>query len=539
MKANLLLAGALRVVALSMATAFTASAGITLQHLGTHTHGPFNTAAAEIAAHDPGSQRLFVVNAQANTVDVLDISNPAAPTLVTTISAAAFGGAANSVAVHGGVVAVAIEANVKQDPGKVLFLDAASLAVLSSVQVGALPDMVTFSPDGRYVLTANEGEPNAAYTVDPEGSVSVIDLADGAAALTQDDVRTAGFVAFNGLNRNKAFGQEKIRIFGPNASVAQDVEPEYIAVSADSKTAWVTLQENNAIAIIDIPSATVKEIRGLGVKNHNRGNNGFGSSNALDASDRDTAINIANWPIRGFYLPDAVAAFQAGGQTYLVMANEGDAREYTGTPGFVEERRVGAATYPLDPVIFPNAASLKELPNLGRIQATITYGDEDGDGDYDEIYTLGARSFSIRGLDGQLLWDSGDQLEQITAAAYPTRFNASNSNNTFDARSPNKGPEPEGVVVGNAYGTQYAFVGLERIGGVMVYDLTNPVSPQFVEYMNRRNFDVAVNTPAAGDLGPEGLLFISAANSPNGHPLLVISNEISGTTSVFQVNQTP
>ena len=40
----------------------------------------------------------------------------------------------------------------------------------------------------------------------------------------------------------------------------------------------------------------------------------------------------------------------------------------------------------------------------------------------------------------------------------------------------------------------------------------------------------------AGDLGPEGLVFIPAAQSPNGRPLLVVGNEVSGTTAVLQLN---
>jgi 2',3'-cyclic-nucleotide 2'-phosphodiesterase / 3'-nucleotidase / 5'-nucleotidase len=534
MKAHSLLPKPILVTAFAVMACLPLQAEITVKYLGTHKHGPYNTAAAEIAAHHPATQRLFVVNAQANTVDVLDIADPAAPVLQQTISAAAFGGAANSVAVHGNCVAVAIEATVKQNPGKVLFLDAETLAVISSADVGALPDMVTFTPDGRYALTANEGEPDATYTVDPEGSVSIIDLGKGKAAIATPTVKTASFAPFNDkLKLDKAFQKEKLRVFGPNATVAQDIEPEYIAVSPNSKTAWVTLQENNAIAIVDISKAEVKDIRGLGVKNHSLANNGFGSSNALDASDRDSAINIAPWPVKGFYLPDTIASFQSGGETYLVLANEGDARDYS---AFAEEVRVGSANYPLDPTAFPNAATLKQEANLGRLQATKTYGDTDGDGDFDEIYTFGGRSFSIRAVSGQLLWDSGDQLERITAEAYPTRFNASNTNNTFDSRSPAKGPEPEGVAVGQAYGRNYAFIGLERVGGIMVYDLTTPSAPKFVEYVNRRDFTKATNTDAAGDLGPEGVLFINAENSPlPGKPLLVISNEISGTTSLFEI----
>ena len=152
-------------------------------------------------------------------------------------------------------------------------------------------------------------------------------------------------------------------------------------------------------------------------------------------------------------------------------------------------------------------------------------------------FSLSARSFSIWTERGEQVYGSGDDFEQITAQAYPSFFNASNTNNTFDDRSDNKGPEPEGVTVGKAYGRNYAFIGLERIGGVMVYEVTNPRAPEFIQYINNRNFLAPTNSPAAGDLGPEGLHFISDEDSPTGTPLLVVANEISGTTTVYEVVQ--
>ncbi|MFM7576255.1 MAG: choice-of-anchor I domain-containing protein, partial [Microcystaceae cyanobacterium] len=135
-----------------------------------------------------------------------------------------------------------------------------------------------------------------------------------------------------------------------------------------------------------------------------------------------------------------------------------------------------------------------------------------------------------------LVYDSGDDFEQITGTFFPDYFNASNSNNNFDNRSDDKGPEPEGLVLGEIEGRSYAFIGLERIGGVMVYDVSNPQTPQFVQYLNNRNFSVATNSPEAGDLGPEGLTFIKAEESPNGKALLVVANEVSGTTTIYEIN---
>lgn len=942
-------------VGVGVGAAAVAPAGqaVSLRPIGTYTPPvyPYDQAAAEIVAHDPGTQRLFVVNAQAATVDVLSIADPATPTKVGAINVEPYGAVANSVAVRNGIVAVAVENTVKTSPGRVVFFGA-NLQFLAAVEVGALPDMLTFTPDGRHVLVANEGEPNADYSVDPEGSVSIIDVSGDLATLSQASVRTAGFRAFNA----PAVLDASIRIFGVNTpTVAEDLEPEYITVSEDSTAAWVTLQENNAIATIDIATATVTVLRGLGFKNHaqveasstiytldpanlpvigrtlggqnlrlggfsglfyegktpqgrlkfvthtdrgpnaepngirrpfllpdfapeivrleldpttgeielmgriklkrnksdrltglpntklstnanqafndevpvdllgrelpldefgadlegivvaadgsfwmvdeyrpaiyhfdpsgkmlqryvpegtaaaagqpvgtygiealpavlaqrrqNRGfeaiawdngkiyafvqsplrnpttlsngalngmtnvrvvefdpvvekttrqfiyvmdnpdlggatntradklgdavglgkseflvverdddalpddpaekiekkiyrfnlngatdvsgftgtvgttgktvdqlttaelvankinpifkmlhvdlnqagynrvqkveglavidqwtlavinDNDFGVAgilpqpdgsfilapgyvpekvelglidvrlNGMDASDADSAINIRQWPVKGVYMPDALASYKVGQETYLVTANEGDAREYIsgGVTYLNEVVRIGSNGVVLDATAFPNPAPLKAAGSLGRLNITNTMGRDPISGKYRELFSFGGRSFSIWKTDGTLVFDSGDELEWLTALAYPANFNASNSNNNFDNRSDDKGPEPEGVVVGSAFGRHYAFIGLERIGGVAVFDVTDPKHPVPVTYSNPRNFGAATNTPAAGDLGPEGLVFIKAEQSPNGKPLLVVGNEISGSTTVYEV----
>ena len=927
---------------------FASQKSISLTAIGTYASGIFDAGGAEIVAYDPRTRWLFVVNAQAATVDVLSIRDPSRPEKVGEIDVTPFGAVANSVAVHDGVIAVAVENFGKTDPGTVVLFNR-QLRLLKAVQVGALPDMLTFSPDGRWLLVANEGEPNNDYSIDPEGSVSIIDMRRGAAGVRQGDVRIASFTAFNGAQLDPS-----IRIFGPNATVAQDIEPEYIT-SHDSRTAWATCQENNALAIIDIRSATVTKLVGLGFKDHslvnaknldiyefspaalpsigataagqelflggfsglhfegvdpmtghlkfithtdrgpnaepsginrpfllpeftpaivrfeldrdtgaltltqqiplkngqgepltglpntaigdsantphnderpvdlmgnvlsldplggdfegvvvdpndasfwmvdeyrpaiyhfgadgvlidrfvpmgtaaaagqtlgtealpevlaqrrqNRGfeaiaydggkiyafvqspvrnpttlsngdlnqmtnirvvefdpatlatrqfiyvmdnpnlgpepntradkigdavsfgngeflvverdddsvpgdnpstiekkiyrfnltgatdvsdligtvgttgktvdqltvsemiengihpiekilhvdlnavgynqvqkveglalidpqtlavinDNDFGvasitvnddgtftlnyvpepiqlgiietTGSGLDASDRDGKVNIRQWPVKGLYLPDAIASYKVGPKTFLITVNEGDAREYD---AFEEAIRVGDDDVILDPAVFPNEAVLKDNANLGRLNITTTMGKGPA-GLYTELFAFGTRSFSIWDVDGHLKYDSGDALERITAEAYPSNFNASNTNNDFDNRSDDKGPEPEGVVIGKVSGTPYAFIGLERIGGVVVFDISDPQAPKFVQYVNNRNFDVEPETddgegdPRAGDLGPEGLLFISKEASPNGKPLLVVGNEISGTTTIYEIRST-
>ena len=485
---------------------------ITLEKIGGFAGG--GQGAAEITAFDEVSKRLFVVNGAQGTVDVLDLKDPASPRKLATISVAQFGGSANSVAADNGVVAVAVEATPKTAPGTVAFYRATTLQLISSVQVGALPDMLTFTKSGRLVLVANEGEPSTDYTVDPEGSVSIIDVSN----INFPRVTPVSFSAFNG--QEASLRSQGVRIFGPGASAAQDFEPEYIAVDDAETTAWVTLQENNALAVIDIPGATVRRIVPLGYKSH--------SVNALDASDRDgPSINIRTWPVPlfGMYQPDAIAAYAVNGQTYLVTANEGDARDYA---AFAEEARV--STLSLDANVFTAAAcggACNANSRLGRLNVTNTLGRSAGV--FSALYAFGARSFSIWSADGQLVWDSGDQLERLTTAVPGAPFNAGNNDNALDSRSDNKGPEPEGVTIGRLGDKFYAFIGLERIGGVVVYDVTVPTSPTYVTYVNTRS-------GLTGDLGPEGVEFVPAVRSPNKEPLVIVGNEVSGTTAIFRVD---
>lgn len=497
---------------------FLADAKIHLAPVGTYESGAFDEGAAEIGAYDPMSKRLFVTNADANTIDILSLKNIHKPRLRDSIDLSAYGGGVNSVAVKNGLVAVAVEADTKQDPGKVVFFDARG-RYLNAVTVGALPDMLIFTPDGLKVLVANEGEPNDEYTVDPEGTVSIIDLRYGVRPLNNDFVKEVDFKAFNGEELGS------IRIFGKNATVAQDLEPEYIAVSADSSTAWVALQENNALAIIDVASATVTDLVPLGTKDYSV------IQNAIDASNKDDDINIRPWPVVGMYQPDAIAAYEVDGEAYIVTANEGDSRDYD---GFSEEERVKDVD--LDPEAYPDAEELQKNENLGRLNITTATGDFDEDGDIDLLHAYGGRSFSIRNAAGELVYDSGSDFERIVALVNPENFNSTNDeNDSFDNRSDDKGPEPEGLTVGTIAGKTYAFIGLERDSGIMVYDITNPIAPQFVQYVNNRDFSGDAEAGTAGDLGPEGLVFISAADSPVKKPLLVVTNEVSGTTTVYRI----
>ncbi|HPE58401.1 MAG TPA: choice-of-anchor I family protein, partial [Bacteroidales bacterium] len=482
--------------------------------------GSWDEGAAEISAYDAGTKKLFVTNAEFTTLDIIDLSDPSNPVKVDDIDITPYGAGLQSVAVYNGVVAVAVQSETSTDPGFVVFFDTDG-NFLSQATVGSLPDMLIFTPDGTKLLVANEGEPNDDYTVDPEGSVSIIDMTVGAANLTNANVITAGFAAFNG-----AILDAGIRIFGPGASVAQDIEPEYIAISPDGTKAYVTCQENNAFAVVDIATATITDLLGMGFKNHNLPGNG------MDASDKSSSVQIKSWPVFGMYLPDAVDSYSVNGNTYYVTVNEGDARDYD---GYSEEARVKDLN--LDPVAFPNASWLKKNENLGRLKTTTANGDIDNDGFYEEIYCYGGRSFTIWNENGEVVFDSQDDFEQITAGYLNHNFNSSNDeNDSFKNRSDDKGPEPEALKIAQIEGRYYAFIGLERVGGIMVYDVTNPNFPEFVEYRNDRNFAVDAEDDLTGHYGPEGILFIKSTESGNGQPLVVVSHEVSGSVAIYQVN---
>ncbi|GAA3662070.1 choice-of-anchor I family protein [Microbacterium marinilacus] len=524
-----------------------ADAPFTIDPAGTFETGLFDQGASEIVqAH---GDRLFSVNAAAGTVFVVDMTDPAELTELFQIGAE--GAVANSVAIReDGLGAVALEdAADKTAAGRVLFFDAdadsAEDAVLGTVTVGSLPDMVTISPDGAYAVVADEGEPADDFSTDPEGTVSVIELPDSVAAPAQRAVATADFHAFEGDALPAGVRVSGPRPHGDDLPVSRNLEPEYIAVAGS--TAYAALQEANSVAVVDLPTATVTDILPLGTKN-------WGAT-GLDASDRDPegapTIDIAEYPgLRGMYMPDGIQAYEANGQTFLVTANEGDAREWG---DYTDAARVADLEQDGQGPLCDDIAAYAQDDTLGRLEVSI----EDGfDGEcYEELYAYGARSFSIWTANGDLVFDSGSQFEKLTAELVPDHFNAGHDDNAFDSRSDAKGVEPENLAIGEIDGRTYAFIGLERLSGIMTYDITDPAAPSYVAYVDNRDFDVDLGAEvealeeagaseaeiaeviaSAGDLGPEGLDFIAATDSPTGKPMLAVGNEVTGTTTLWAID---
>lgn len=489
--------------------------------LTSFSNGAEGTNSAEIVAYDSTTYRLYIANSIGAKLDIVDFANPSAPVLLSSIPMTPYGNI-NSLAVYNGVVAVAMENADPQANGSVVFFNSNGVFI-SQVTVGAMPDMITFNNDHTKIVVACEGEPKTDYSVDPVGSVGIVDLTPGYAALTNANVSMALFTAFNG--QEAALRAQGIRIFGPGSSAAQDFEPEYITIGDDNQTAYVSLQENNAMAVVNLATATVTSIRPLGLMDYSNENNG------LDASDQTSGVLIGSIPVKGAFMPDAIAHATIGGQEYIFSANEGDAREYTAV---TDVARLGATS--LDPTAFPDQSILKSNQFLGRLNALQATGDTDGDGDKDEIHVLGARSFSIwNAATGALVYDSKDLIEQITAT-HPSiagLFNASNSSGAAVSknRSDDKGPEPEGVATAFINGSHYLFVSLERVGGVLTFNIDNPATPVYVGYYNNRA--LATNGP---DRGAEGIIYISKEASPNNNAIVILANEVSSTLSVFQVN---
>ncbi|MEZ8235933.1 choice-of-anchor I family protein [Vibrio splendidus] len=529
---------------------------------------PFDTSAAEIVSYDSCTDKLYVVNAQAQKVDVLSMNSASEPTSSGSIdlqsAAAASGvdiGAANSVSTHQGLVAVAIENADKQQNGIIALYRSDTLELITTYAAGALPDMVSFSKDGRYIASANEGEPNADYSIDPEGSVTLVDLANGPlqATVTQID-----FKAFNQGQPRHAELTDKVRISAPNATVAQDLEPEYLTF-ADNGKLYVALQENNALAAIDVASAQVDAILGLGGKPWDKAK--------LDASNKDKNIgNLQSYAmLEGLYMPDSITSYSVDGNTYIVTANEGDGREYgikttqemcdekgfewdgddyKGTENYTTEKdfciayvdEVRGKKLDVD-ATHPLAGALKDNNQLARLKVIKPQGTLAAD---QKVQAFGSRSFSIWDESGELVFDSGDDFARIVLEQDPANFNSTNDNNqSGDDRSDDKGVEPEAIEVAEINGKHYAFIGLERQGGIMVYDVTQPKSTSFISYLNNRDFTQPVCTKVdedgdcdndtynskAGDLGPESIKYFTRS----GNHFIAVGNEVSGSTSVYRV----
>lgn len=525
--------------------------GVTLQPIGRHRTGRFDADAAEIPAYSSALERLFVVSAEVGGVNVLDISQPSSPERVDRWAASEAwpaAGEVTNVAVHdavpsqdGGerpVLAAAVVNEDEQAPGRLLLYDADDGQRLAVLETGPEPDCVAFGPEGERVLTADAGAPAEDLEPHPRGTVTLVDLSEGALNPQRYPI---GFEAYDG--REAKLAERGVRLLPPGTAASRALEPEYVSVDPEGDRAYVVLQANNALATVDLDQRRVTRMAPLGTKDHGEPGQG------LDASPEPPA-RIRPWPVEGLYQPDAIRTVRIDGETLLVSANEGgmvDTDAYSEVAR-VHELDLDHDAFDLD--AFPGVGTVDQLQAteaLGQLKVSQAMADPDEDGRHERLVSFGGRSIALWRPDGSLVWDSGADLERVTALDAPEHVNTDGLQHAPFSRSPEKGPEPEGVAAGRVEGHVLAFVGLERTGTIAAYDLTAPGGPRLVDRVTLRELTVCptedvkrgdADPEEAGDLGPEGLRFIPIEESPSGAPLLVAAFELSGTTTIFEVETT-
>lgn len=465
---------------------------------------------AEIVKYNKYNQTMYLVSGKTQSVHIVNLNNVNSNSNTTleatkTVTLESIGindaGDITSVDVSpdGKEIAIAIQHKDYDKNGYIARFDANG-QLINIHEAGIQPDMITYSPDGSLILTANEGEPRQGYeagTVDPKGSITALDT-------NTNQSYDIDFTAFDSAESRAALVADNV-IIKKDTAPSVDFEPEYITISNDSLTAYVTLQEANSIATIDLTTKQVTRVDSLGFKDYSSGDN------KVDLYKKDDAINITNTDeFLGIYMPDGISSYEVDGKTYLLTANEGDSREWGDYINEVEE---------------------KYGESESKI-VTLNTDDYDGFDDLSKKYLFGGRSFSI--IDAStmtMVSDSNGEFEEITAKLLPEYFNCSNDDISFEDRSGKKGPEPEDIKTMIIDGKVMAFIGLERIGGVMMYDVSDHTNPTYVDYLNLRDFSDDIS----GSVSPEGLYTVSAKDSPTNKPMLIIANEVSGDVNVVEV----
>lgn len=493
-----------------------------LSYIGNYQTGMSNKdgGIAEIVKYNKDNQKMYLVNGAEQSVDIVSIVNMTSNNktefkIDTRLDITAMGqthgfasGDITSIDINTNekIIAIAVQGATYKDNGSIVILNYEG-KYINHFEAGVQPDMVTFSHDYKYLLSANEGEPREGYAVaagvmDPKGSVTIIDIKKGVGKAT---AQTIGFDKFDSKEARAALVENGV-LLKPNTAPSVDLEPEYISVSDNNHYAYVSLQEANSVATIDLKTQEIVSVKGLGFKDHNI------EENVLDAL-KDGQVNLTTQNLYGTYMPDGIASQKIGGKQYIFTANEGDGREW-GEYKDTGSYRFPGTFYKIDTLLNTEREGLEA----------------------DKTYIYGSRSFSIWDADTmEQVYDSGSDFEKITGELYPDAFNSSNNKTELDSRSGKKGPEPEDIKVMKVNGKTFAFIGLERTGGIMMYDVTNIQNVKFHDYVNLRDF-TGTDVVSSGDLAPEGLCLVEAKDSPTGKPLMLVANEVSGNVRVFEIN---
>lgn len=489
---------------------------------------------AEIVKFNSDNNKFYLINGKMQTIDIVSLDglkDEEGQVLKKEKSVNIADSVNSSNFIYGDLTSIDI--NIKEDivvatvqnqdykkSGKIVVMDYEG-NVLEMFDAGIQPDNVKISNDGKYILSADEGEPREGKSSkdwDPEGSVTIVNY-------ETKETKTVKFDDQSKIDKD-------VCIRNKEGGAVLDLEPEYIALSHDESKGYISLQENNAIATIDIKGGALVSVKSLGFKDNSI------KGNEIDAG-RDGIINIENLPIKSLYMPDSLSSVNINGKDYIVTANEGDATEWGKEDAefiniskfgdYFEDKDLNSTDDTFGGMTAEEAKikfeEMKASGNYDKLEVLTDMGD-------DAIYILGGRSFSIWDADNmKLVYDSGSDFEKITAEVLPEGFNWSNDDNELDKRSSKKGPEPEDIKIGRVGEKIYAFIGLERIGGVMTYDITSPSESKYANYINTRDFSDKI----MGDVSPEGLEFVSSEKSSTGKPLILVGNEVSGTVSILQL----
>ena len=500
---------------------FTLAQSVPFVKAHTYRAGGFNQKATGQIAYDHTVNKLYSVNQEQLGFDIIDYTDIFKPNFERTVDLSQYLTRVRSIESSSGFVFIAGDGSSAQLPGKLLIYNSNGV-FRKQLSIGAKPDRMKFTGDDITLVICNEGSPDSTYSADPIGSVNIINTAAGINFLTQADVKTLDFTLLDTTDFDPL-----IHIYnnaGQNPS--QDLEPEAVSFSPDNRTAYVVLQENNALAVVDLFNAELDTILGLGYRDHN--------ASGLDASDLANTVNITNYPrLYGIHQPGDIAGFEFQGHAYHILANQGEPRRYQ-----AYDERIRVSNQPVDPSKFSNLQTLLEDTLLGRLNISSAYGDRNGDGLHDSLLSFGSRSISIRDSSGAEVWHSTDLMGLFVASLQPSDFNAAaDDNSSFKQRSDDMGIEPNAVVTGEVDGNLYAFVSLYQMGGIMIFNISTGPQATIDQYHLDRDFSLPANDPMAGDLGPTDLEFVPAGRTPLGIAQLFVANEVSGTISVYQIGQ--
>lgn len=418
-----------------------------------------------------------------------------------------------------------IPADSPERPGALVLFDFLSGQVLKVVSVGYHPDCVTFSADGRFVITADEAEYHPRRTQKP-GSISVLDLGanrvrEGIASIAESSVETYTFdaqhladgVDLSGLRRHHG---------SSDLPIGMILEPEY--VSELNGLVYVSLQENNALGVFDLKQRKWLNVFNLGSRMVH-----------VDASDRDgrrgAGAAIIDDLVRGLPMPDTIKAFEWKGRAYVVTANEGDARAHDegDVMRLKHAGRRGPAIAASTEAELRQRYGRKPLADayLGRLEVSIFDGLNEA-GEIAEPTMFGTRGFSILdGMTGELIFDSGSFIEEFALQHDPATFNMNDGKvANMDDRSDNKGPEPEALAVAHFAGKLWMAVGTERQNGLFLLIVDELAAPRLFAYANPH---------LDGDFSPESILLIPGDHRPDAANLMIAAFEGSGTILVYRV----